>query len=161
VPEAFWPKFLGREDVPDDFIDVAPMSSRVRALYRIEAGPDGPAKARGVVRRECSERVPRRTLEKLLLLVSELVTNGIAHGRGNRDDSITLDLRLNSTLRFAVVDHGEGFATRAARERGGGWGLGIVERLADRWGVQRTREETRVWFETAAPTARPTRRRPG
>jgi len=125
------------------------MNGRVRALYRIDAGPDGPARARGIVRSECSGRVPRRTLDTLLLLVSELVTNGIQHGRSNRDDSITLDLGLNSTLRFAVVDRGQGFAARAARDRDGGWGLGVVERLADRWGVQRTQAGTRVWFETA------------
>jgi two-component sensor histidine kinase len=126
------------------------MNSRVRVLYRIDARPDGPARARRAVRSECSARVPRRTLENLLLLVSELVTNGIVHGRDHDDGSIMLDLGLNSTLRFAVVDHGPGFPTRAALDRDGGWGLRLVERLADRWGVERTREGTRVWFETAS-----------
>jgi two-component sensor histidine kinase len=127
------------------------MNSRVRVLYRIDACADGPARARRAVRTECSARVPGRTLENLLLLVSELVTNGIVHGRDNHAGSIILDLRLNSTLRFAVVDPGPGFATRAALDQDGGWGLRLVERLADRWGVQRTREGTRVWFETASP----------
>jgi two-component sensor histidine kinase len=124
------------------------MNSRVRALYRIDARPDGPARARSVVRSECSARVPRRTLAKLQLLVSELVTCGIVHGRNDRGDALTLDLGLNSTLRFAVVDRGAGFATRAAWDRDDGWALGLVERLADRWGIQRTPEGTRVWFES-------------
>lgn len=95
-------------------------------------------------------RVPRSTLEKLQLLVSELVTSGIVHGRNSGDGSITLDLRLNSTLRVAVIDHGPGFARRAAWHRDGGCGLRLVERFADRWGIQRTREGTRVWFETGS-----------
>jgi two-component sensor histidine kinase len=125
------------------------MNSRVRVLYRIDARADAPAQARRIVISEFSGRVTRRTLEKLQLLVSELVTNGIVHGRARHGDSITLDLRVNSTLRCAVVDPGAGFARRAARDRDGGWGLRLVERLADRWGVQRTRQGTQVWFETA------------
>jgi two-component sensor histidine kinase len=121
----------------------------VRVLYRIDASPDAPAQARRIVASECCERLPRPTLENLQLLVSELVTNGIVHGRPGRGDSITLDLRVNSTLRCAVVDPGSGFASRAARAGDGGWGLRLIERLADRWGVQRTGQGTRVWFETA------------
>jgi two-component sensor histidine kinase len=123
------------------------MNSRVRALYRIDARPDGPARARRIVLQECSGRVPRRTLEKLQLLVSELVTNGIVHGRNG---PLVLDLHVNSTLHCAVIDKGAGFASAAPRDKDGGWGLRLVERLADRWGVQRTRNETRVWFETPA-----------
>jgi hypothetical protein len=147
MPQAFWPQFLGRTRIPDEFMLILPMNSRVRALYRIDARPDGPARARRVVRSECSARVPRRTLEKLQLLVSELVTSGIVQGRESRDESITLDLGLNSTLRFAVVGPG-GSATGAGWDLNDGWGLRLVERLADRWGIQRTPEGTRVWFET-------------
>ncbi len=125
------------------------MNSRVRVLYRIDAAPDAPAEARRIVHSECGERVAQGTLEKLQLLVSEPVTNGLVHGRPARDRSITLELLINSSLRCSVVDSGQGFARRAARNRDGGWGLRVVERLADRWGVHRTRHGTRVWFETA------------
>ena len=126
-----------------------PMNTRVRVLYRLDAAPDAPAQARRIVHHECAGRLGRATLDKLQLLVSELVTNGIVHGRPASDRSITLELLINSTLRCAVVDAGPGFARRAARDRDGGWGLRIVERLADRWGVHHTRHGTRVWFETA------------
>jgi two-component sensor histidine kinase len=125
------------------------MNSRVRVLYRIDAAPDAPAEARRIVQSECGERVAGGTLEKLQLLVSELVTNGIRHGRPARDRSIMLELLINSRLRCSVVDSGPGFARSAARNRDGGWGLRVVERLADRWGVNRSRQGTRVWFETA------------
>ena len=129
--------------------DSGPMNPRVRVMYRIDAAPDAPAEARRIVQSECSERIERATLDKLQLLVSELVTNGIVHGRHGRDRSITLELWINSTLRCAVFDSGPGFARQAARDRDGGWGLRIVERLADRWGVYRNRYGTQVWFETA------------
>jgi anti-sigma regulatory factor (Ser/Thr protein kinase) len=50
-----------------------------------------------------------------------------------------------------VTDWGPGFDARTrTREPGdhtGGWGLFLVERLADNWGVQRDGESTMVWFE--------------
>ncbi len=129
--------------------DSSPMNTHTRVLYRIDAAPDAPAEARRIVLGECADRIERGTLDKLQLLVSELVTNGILHGRQHRDRSLTFELSINSTLRCAVLDSGQGFARRAARDRDGGWGLRLVERLADRWGVHRTRHGTRVWFETA------------
>lgn len=126
------------------------MQPRLRALYRISARADGPARAREIVTYELSDRVGRSTLDEVKLLVSELVTNGILHGHAGDDDTIVLDLEVNANIRCAVLDHGSGFAGRAERAagRGGGWGLRLVERLADRWGVTRTAEGTCVWFET-------------
>ena len=124
---------------------------RVRALYRIDARADGPRTARRIVERECSGRVTRRTLENLQLLVSELVTNRIVYGDPGDDNAVTLDLGVNGTLRCAVSDHGPGCAEALATRRGDDarHGFALVARLADRWGVQRTRQGTRVWFETA------------
>src|SRR3954453_20046582 len=33
----------------------------------------------------------------------------------------------------------------------GGWGLVLVERLADRWGLERDGDATVVWFELSMP----------
>ena len=134
------------------------MNPPVRALYKIDARPDGPAQARRIVVRECSRRVSERTLEDFELLVSELVTNRILHGEPGADNTVLLDLRINSTLCCAVSDHGSGtgrrddrLSTATHRDRTGGRppGLRLVNRLADRWGTHRTRTGgTRVWFET-------------
>jgi two-component sensor histidine kinase len=95
--------------------------------------------------------VPRRTLENLQLLVSEVVTNRIVYGDPGSDNAVTLDLGVNGTLRCAVTDHGPGWPGQrgATRSDDAPHGLQLVARLADRWGVQRTRQGTRVWFETA------------
>ena len=54
----------------------------------------------------------------------------------------------NSEVRVEVSDHGEGF-TPAPRfgtlDEPGGFGLFLIGRLADRWGVD-TEDGTTVWF---------------
>lgn len=87
---------------------------------------------------------------RVSLLVSELVTNSIRHGNGG---SIGLAVELDERVaRVAVLDGGHGFAPPPAPRRGeprpSGWGLYLVERLADRWGVGDD-GRTRVWFEVA------------
>jgi anti-sigma regulatory factor (Ser/Thr protein kinase) len=104
--------------------------------------------------------VSGQTLEDFQLLVSELVTNRILHGAPGADNTVLLDLRINSRLRCAVSDHGSGAGRRddclnepMQRDRtdGRAAGLRVVNRLADRWGSHRTRTGgTRVWCETVA-----------
>ena len=90
------------------------------------------------------------------LLVSELVTNAINHGR----TTCLLELTATPTvLRAAVADDGEG-APRlryAGPEDESGRGLAIVDALASRWGVEPTSSGKVVWFEInldAVPSAR-------
>ena len=85
-------------------------------------------------------------LEALRLLVSEMVSNSIRHGQGSR----TVDVRIwlgRRSIRLEVEDRGPGFRRpRGDPESGGGWGLVIVDRLAQRWGV-RSGPKTTVWLE--------------
>jgi anti-sigma regulatory factor (Ser/Thr protein kinase) len=79
------------------------------------------------------------------LLVSELVTNALVHGRG----TIQLHARFDENhLIVEVIDDGNGFE-RVVRERDfdrlGGWGLTLVDALASRWGIHDGRSH--VWFE--------------
>jgi anti-sigma regulatory factor (Ser/Thr protein kinase) len=84
--------------------------------------------------------------EDIRLLVSELVTNSLRH-TGSAD--IELEVwRSDQLVRVAVSDHGAGFDLGGPPQPGdaSGWGLFMVDRLADRWGVERN-GDTRVWFE--------------
>jgi anti-sigma regulatory factor (Ser/Thr protein kinase) len=76
------------------------------------------------------------------LMVSELVTNAVRHGIG------TIRLRIDlepDALRFEVSDQGNvALAPSPTPGAHGGWGLRIVERLADDWGV--LDGSTKVWF---------------
>jgi anti-sigma regulatory factor (Ser/Thr protein kinase) len=79
------------------------------------------------------------------LLVSELVTNAVMHGRG----TITLRAHLDEDrLLVEVIDEGGGFE-RTIRNREfdsvGGRGLAIVDAEASRWGIHEG--TTHVWFE--------------
>ncbi len=84
--------------------------------------------------------------DTLRLLVSEVVTNAVRHG-GN-GQPVELHASWNSEVRVEVSDHGEGF-TPAPRfgtlDEPGGFGLFLIGRLADRWGVD-TEDGTTVWF---------------
>ncbi len=87
-------------------------------------------------------------METLRLLVTELVGNSVKHAKA---ESVILNVRVNSRAVLAeVTDEGEGFRPASAGARRAddtGWGLFMVERLADRWGVVRDGKATRVWFE--------------
>ena len=96
------------------------------------------------------EEVSARTLEDLRLLVSELVTNSVRHAGLKEAQTIELKVKLlPETVRVEVNDQGTGFEPTprsASSEDQSGWGLYLVSRLADRWGVS-SDGVTRVWFE--------------
>jgi anti-sigma regulatory factor (Ser/Thr protein kinase) len=124
------------------------MDLRVRALYMIEPRPEGPARARRIIAEELASRVPAALLDDVMLMVSELVTNGIVHAGDAHEEPLMLDLLVNGYIRCRVLDHGPGFAARVGREpQGGGHGLRLVEQLSDRWGMQCSSQQTEVWFE--------------
>jgi anti-sigma regulatory factor (Ser/Thr protein kinase) len=125
------------------------MDSRVRALYKIDTQPEGPAQARRIIAEELSTVLSPSELDDVKLMVSELVTNGIVHARLESSDvPVMLDVCVNGDIRCAVLDHGPGFAARRVPEHdSGGWGLRLVEQLSDRWGMQVSPRRTEVWFE--------------
>lgn len=89
-----------------------------------------------------------RMLEDLRLLVSEIVTNSIRHGFGGSSIELRLDVDA-ARVRIEVENHGPGFEPdlpTSTTRRDSGWGLLLVDRLADRWGVITSRTTT-VWFE--------------
>jgi anti-sigma regulatory factor (Ser/Thr protein kinase) len=119
------------------------------------------AAARDIVAQRLAGRVASSVLERLKLVVSELVTNSVRHGDGSAGG--------HAAIRVGVVDGGfwlevedpgrDGVvAQRAANARtGDGFGLHIVETLSERWGSERsTKGGTRIWAQlsdTAASVA--------
>jgi anti-sigma regulatory factor (Ser/Thr protein kinase) len=131
----------------------APVVERVSLEADVAGGPEAAARARRLVERELSGRLPSRMVEDVSLLVTELVANGVRHGGGSDDDSslhLLLEGRRPSCLRVEVANPGHVPSAPARRpadlEGGGGIGLNLVERLATRWGVIRW-PQTTVWFE--------------
>ncbi|PBC76083.1 histidine kinase-like protein [Streptomyces sp. TLI_235] len=82
-----------------------------------------------------------------LLVVSELLSNGLLHAGG----PVELTLRRNwPTIRVEVFDTGPGSPEpHDPRESGrpGGRGLHIVDRLSTDWGVVRHRHGKTVWAD--------------
>ena len=108
--------------------------------------PEAPARARRAVDTLATVIDPD-VKGDVALLVSELVTNSVKYG-DDGDLRLQIDAPHPRRLRVEVVDHGSGFRPQP-RDRGiteaGGWGLHLVETLADRWGVREG--STHVWFE--------------
>ena len=91
--------------------------------------------------------------QTLLLLVSEVVSNAVLHSNAQRDLPIVLTTTVNEdVIRVTVTDTGDGFTPkpRNPEARHGGYGLYILEKTAQRWGVDEV-GGTRVWFELPTP----------
>jgi anti-sigma regulatory factor (Ser/Thr protein kinase) len=112
--------------------------------------PEAASQARAVVDRELRPEVPNKVVEDATLLVSELVTNAVRHAL--RTGIPEVELRIGNEpgrIRVVVSDPGDGFDVRPrlpTASEGSGWGLYLVDRIADRWGVV-TRDRNEVWFE--------------
>jgi anti-sigma regulatory factor (Ser/Thr protein kinase) len=123
----------------------------------LEAGPEAAAWARNALF-PVEPQVADDLMADVRLLVSELVTNSVRHSGAGPPESVGLAVEVDArTIRVEVRDSGSGFEPRPRdldRSRPGGWGLYLVDRLADRWGVARN-HFTRVWFEIDLGSTRP------
>ena len=119
----------------------------------LERNSEAPSVARAAVAgffEEKEREVDPGTLSTLTLLVSELVSNAVVHPHAPPSSGILLCVRLlgKNAVRVEVTDQGDGFTpvSRDPSQRGGGYGLYLLDRQATRWGVDR-QDGTRVWFE--------------
>jgi len=93
---------------------------------------------------------PAEVRDDLLLLVTELVTNAVCHAEVAPGRSLRVEL-TRSAQRVRVEGSDPGPAANSspiehAVPGEGGWGLLLVDRIADRWGMT-SRDGTSVWFE--------------
>ena len=118
----------------------------------IPARAEAAALAREIIAGALVEvRVPEGRIEDLRLLTSEVVTNAVRHAGLAPGDTIRVAVDASERrIRVEVGEDGPGFDPSAlpepSLERVGGWGLHLVNRLSDRWGVVRN-ERNLVWFE--------------
>jgi anti-sigma regulatory factor (Ser/Thr protein kinase) len=120
------------------------------AVLSLNLPPDtsAPGLARVAANRCLAGKVCPERMGELSLVISELVSNALVHGRGQVVFRLQLDERI---VRGEVIDQGDGF-DHEIRERGpddvSGRGLLLVQALTTSWGVYEG--TTHVWFEFAA-----------
>jgi anti-sigma regulatory factor (Ser/Thr protein kinase) len=95
---------------------------------------------------------PEDTVDKAILMTSELVTNAVVHARSRGDVSVKAN---QGTLRIAVRDESKSVPVevRHALFDEHGRGISIVSELAERWGVTENLVGKSVWFTLGANTA--------
>lgn len=88
--------------------------------------------------------------ELIEVLVSELVSNAVAHAGLGPGDAVVLHVAAApERIRVEVCDGGDGFSRAELgkpRSGPGGYGLTMVDRGASRWGIS-TEDGACVWFE--------------
>jgi hypothetical protein len=115
-------------------------------------GPHAAARARRLVEGALLGRLPRRVVDDVMLLITELVANGVRHGGAGASSSLHLFLQgTRPGLHVEVANPDHHRSGRPARRSadlagGGGIGLNLVDQLSSRWGVRET-PDTAVWFE--------------
>jgi len=122
----------------------------------LRAVPAAAATARREITRRLSARVAVNALEDVRLLLTELVTNALRHGKVTPEDEIGVRAEVaDGTVRIEVHDPGRDGEVEPRRPgaRGGGYGLFLVDRLTNRWGVDQ-HDGTTVWAELPAGAAR-------
>ena len=121
--------------------------------FAVPVGPEAAVAARRATVGAGFE-LPTAVSDDVLLLITELVTNAVRHAGAGPGANVAVALRRHEgDLRVEVTDAGPRFATmpeRPGHEGVGGWGLFLVDRIADRWGVEPAEPGTRVWFEVRA-----------
>ena len=119
----------------------------LRASLGLAAEPASAAAARRFIRDFCiAADLPDDVCQKAALLVSELVTNAIIHGRTRA--TLTAE-RPGGCLRVSVQDSNPHLPDPAnpTADSESGRGMRIVMTVADRWGVDTSIDGKAVWFE--------------
>lgn len=129
--------------------DVQGIGSRLRLPRR----PDAAFAARQAVD-ALSTEIDEVALSDVRLLVTELIASRVQRPAGTAAAWVELDVDLDGDkcLHIEVKDYGQRWVFEPSPftfepEASSGWGLYLVDRLADRWALERGESHTRIWFE--------------
>lgn len=117
--------------------------------HRLTQSVHAPSEARALVGKRVAADLPPLVAENVLLVISELVSNGVRHSRG---EELVLRVRRDElTIRVEVENRGGGFRLATSPDAlepgpGGGLGLHLVATVSDRWGIE-SNGTTVVWAE--------------
>jgi anti-sigma regulatory factor (Ser/Thr protein kinase) len=132
---------------------LATADARIR--FAIAGGPQAPERARTWLQNRVTW-LPEESHKQLMLLASELVTNAVRHGGAGEGERIGVAVwATGGGAGVEVTDTGPGFTPTGRSdplEEPGGWGLVLVEKMSERWGVVRD-QRTHVWFELSTASA--------
>lgn len=112
-------------------------------------GPAAASQAREHVRERLGRALHPSRIADAELMTSELVANALQHADLEEDAPVGLDIDLTeAAVRVTVVDAGPGFDAEwdVPTSDPGGWGLVLVARISDRWGIHSAHPHS-VWFE--------------
>ncbi|MEV8312409.1 ATP-binding protein [Streptomyces flavidovirens] len=138
---------------------VVPVTSPFRASHSAAASSAGTAAdARAVIGRHLAHWSLQRLTDDALLVVTELLSNAVRHGKPPWSVSMWLTSHEDGRryVRLEVADAGAGIDINLIRARwrhpscslmDGGRGLFIVDTLASSWGNGRTSHGHTVWAE--------------
>jgi anti-sigma regulatory factor (Ser/Thr protein kinase) len=126
-------------------VAICPRRKAVTWEYRLSPNPTSVGQARRHVRYALEPYADAHMVDRVQLVVSELVTNAVRHGPG---ELITLRLVTgpDGDISGEVVDQGDGVVLIRDNDltEPGGLGLPIVDSLTSAWGVEPG--STHVWF---------------
>jgi hypothetical protein len=138
---------------PDGNIKSAMETAHGLPLIVLGPDPRSAWKARRLASEALTGHAEGDTLHNALLVVSELVSNAVAHA--GTEISVGISLKEHGVVRIEVSD-GRTWPPRpraVTPDSVGGRGLLLVEALSDRWGVETRAEGKTVWAEIAVVDA--------
>lgn len=124
------------------------------AEVQLPASTDSPRAARRFVERTLHGWGCDELIDRVTLLVSELVGNAVLHAGSPVDLSFRVAagcLRVEVADRSTLVPH----RRQASDDDLSGRGSGVVELMADAWGITGQPDGKSVWFEMAVPAEAP------
>lgn len=119
----------------------------------LPADERAPAAARRAVRGHLGDGSITEVAE---VLTSEIVTNVLRHrGHTGGDDLLLAIVTEDDTCRVEIVATGPPVRGPSRDDHPGGFGLLLVDRLADAWGLEAAAGQVRAWFRLATAPATP------